>query len=292
MYTGDIKEFTQDVRPQTTARIFNFHTQKQKKESESRSASTESTDVLYQRGKYTSHFQPIVNIGAQGQHIAGFETLSRDKKQPDLTVGEYLNRLRDNNQLFEHDCQMFENACEFLSELQRHGNKSSFVSVNFSAQTLSQHDLPAFLEFTLAQYQLDPSCLKIEITEEEFPETGRAQILDNIYAIHDRLKMRVAMDDFGTEASNEERLSLLGAFISSVKIDKSLLGDADLIALASSPALKNYEIIVEGVSTDHQYAMLCNLFEEPAIQAYALHKPMCKDQALQIVNEHHSYNFD
>lgn len=289
MYSALIKEIDQTEQQPEATRVVTRSTHARQKNDKNNTII--SRDALFRRDKYTAYFQPIVNIGARGQHIAGFETLSRDKKRPYDPIGNYLSRLQEDARLFEHDCQMFENACDFLSILQDKGHISCFVSINFSAQTLAQRDLSAFLEHTLTQYSFDPSRLKIELTEEPFPQADRAQILDNIHTIHDQLGMRIALDDFGTESSNEERLYLLREFVSSVKIDKSLLNDDDLIALAKSPVLKNYDIIVEGVQTDHQYAMLRNLFNEPAIQAYALHRPMCKRNALQVADQNHAYNF-
>ncbi|MDT5040772.1 MAG: hypothetical protein QOE51_1757 [Actinoplanes sp.] len=108
------------------------------------------------------------------------------------------------------------------------------TSVNISARQLREPGFVAEVAALLAENDLDPALLTVEVTETAVFGTGAA--LDAVRQLH-ALGLQVALDDFGTGQSS---LSLLvSAPVDVLKVDKSFV---DGVTLASTQA-----VIVEGL---------------------------------------------
>lgn len=109
------------------------------------------------------------------------------------------------------------------------------VSVNFSARSLSQPDLPAWIMGELAARHLPPTCLTVEMTETAAANLVRAeQVLGPLRSAG----VRVSIDDFGTGYTSLAALRTLP--LDELKIDLQFVQRS-----ATSPA---DEAIVQAVS--------------------------------------------
>ncbi|MGA2928513.1 MAG: EAL domain-containing protein, partial [Solirubrobacteraceae bacterium] len=91
------------------------------------------------------------------------------------------------------------------------------VSVNISTRTLLDHSLPATIQALLAEHQLPPGALQLEITE-----TRLVTDLRSTRAMLERLRqtgVTIAIDDFGTGYSSLKQLQQLP--INEIKIDRT-----------------------------------------------------------------------
>lgn len=93
------------------------------------------------------------------------------------------------------------------------------VSVNVSARTLLDDDLPSTIGGLLERFQLAPSALQLEITESRIvSDLRRARtMLDQLRSIG----VKIAIDDFGTGFSSLAQLQQLP--IDEIKIDRSFV---------------------------------------------------------------------
>jgi diguanylate cyclase len=151
------------------------------------------------------------------------------------------------------------------------------VAVNLAASDLLDPDLPGDVARLLAERDVPPTCLALEVTEDGViadPE-GAAATLDAIA----RLGVRIALDDFGTGWSSLAHLRRLP--VAELKIDRSFVTDmatdADDAAivrttldLARSLRLC---VVAEGVEDDDTWALLSDLGAD-AIQGYVLSRPL------------------
>jgi diguanylate cyclase (GGDEF)-like protein len=127
------------------------------------------------------------------------------------------------------------------------------VSVNLSAIQLARDDIPAAVEEALARHGLGGDRLTLELTESAIvQDPARATaVLKALQA----LKVRVAMDDFGTGYTSLAYLQRLP--IDVLKIDRSfvshMLADADSVAIVrailSLARALGMETTAEGIDT-------------------------------------------
>jgi EAL domain-containing protein (putative c-di-GMP-specific phosphodiesterase class I) len=151
------------------------------------------------------------------------------------------------------------------------------VAVNLAASDLLDPDLPRDVARLLAERDVPPTCLALEVTEDGViadPE-GAAATLDAIA----RLGVRIALDDFGTGWSSLAHLRRLP--VAELKIDRSFVTDMatdpddaaivrTTLDLARSLRLR---VVAEGVEDDDTWALLSDLGAD-AIQGFVLSRPL------------------
>jgi EAL domain-containing protein (putative c-di-GMP-specific phosphodiesterase class I) len=161
-------------------------------------------------------------------------------------------------------------------------NPSLFMSVNLSVRQFSQQDLVEKVRQILIETQLNPSHLKLEITESAVMENvGNATaLLQNLRS----LGVQLSMDDFGTGYSS---LSYLHRFpIDTLKIDRSFVThmtendeNAEIVRTIVGLA-KNLgmDVVAEGVESQAQLEMLRQLGCEYG-QGFLFSKPLAAENA-------------
>ena len=155
------------------------------------------------------------------------------------------------------------------------------VSVNFAVRDFVDADLAALIQQTLQDTGLDPSSLKIEITESDMmqhPEAVTA-VLQQLAA----QRIQTCLDDFGTGYSSLSHLHQLP--IAFLKIDQSFVrrlgADDDALAIVKTIIVLAHQlgrqVIAEGVETADQLTILRALGCEYG-QGYFFAKPLsCAD---------------
>ncbi|TBV00979.1 sensor domain-containing phosphodiesterase [Phytopseudomonas dryadis] len=151
-------------------------------------------------------------------------------------------------------------ACRMSKQLTAVGLGSLQVAINLSPKQFSDPDLVGSIAAILAEEQLPPELLELELTEGlllEATEDTRDQL-----SRLKRLGLTLAMDDFGTGYSS---LSYLKKFpIDVIKIDRSFIKDipesqddmeitSAVIAMAHNLKLK---VVAEGIETPAQLGFL------------------------------------
>jgi len=151
------------------------------------------------------------------------------------------------------------------------------VGINLSARQFMQADLVEQIKCLIAQYEINPAHIDLEITESIAMQDAESSI-NKMHQLK-ALGVTLSMDDFGTGYSS---LSYLHQFpLDVLKIDRSFVKDITgndedgaiaraVIAMAHSMKLK---VIAEGVETESQYAFLrahgCEV-----IQGYLISRPV------------------
>ncbi len=184
---------------------------------------------------------------------------------------------------------VLETACEQLQRWQGEEKTRDLVlSVNVSSQQFRQPDFVAQVRSLLAQYSVDPTRLKLELTESLLLDDIEATIanMNELKA----LGIRFSMDDFGTGYSSLQYLKRLP--LDQIKIDQSFVRDIvtsssdnaivnTIIAMAKS---LNMSVIAEGVETRQQRQLIldggCTDY-----QGYLFGKPMPISEFNALLNE-------
>jgi diguanylate cyclase len=201
--------------------------------------------------EFRVYYQPQIDLETGG--ICGVEALVRwDHPRLGLIPpSDFLPLASETGLITQIDELVQATAFRDVAEWQRIGLGAIRLSVNMTAAQLEQ---PAFLDQfigSLSRAGLDPSAVKLEITE--------SAIMQDLEAIVPKLRalrahgVRIAIDDFGTGYSS---LSYLQQFpVNTLKIDRSFVGDiraeqgdASIVnAIVSMARGLDLDLIAEGV---------------------------------------------
>lgn len=167
------------------------------------------------------------------------------------------------------------------------------LCINLAANNLHDPVLPIFLDDCLAEFDIAPESIVLEITEQEYmTEPGDA--LRHVAALRDR-GFGLAIDDFGTGHSPFTYLKHLPA--TEVKVDKSFVADmvrdrhdyslvAAIIALGQKLGLS---VVAEGVQDKATLELLLELGCHRA-QGFYFARPMPIDALSRFVAEYGARN--
>jgi diguanylate cyclase (GGDEF)-like protein/PAS domain S-box-containing protein len=244
------------------------------------------TELHYalQNDAFRLYYQPIVSL--KTRETVGFEALIRWFK-PDgsmVSPAKFIPVAEETGLIVPIGRWVLQQACGQMSawqRLQRRG-KPLFVSVNISGRQFAEEDIAELVEQALADSQLEPRQLKLEITE--------TAVLDNkerAAAALTRLKafgVKTCLDDFGTGYSSFSNLHQLP--FDTLKIDRAFVSrmgeDAQrteivhaLVVLAHNLRM---DVVAEGVETAFQADKLQSLWCEYA-QGYYFDKPLRAGEA-------------
>lgn len=173
---------------------------------------------------------------------------------------------------------VIETACKQLNVWQQSPITNTIVlSVNVSAKQFRQADFVFQIQDLVEQYAINPSLLKIELTESLLLDDVE-EIIATMTTLRE-VGVQFSLDDFGTGYSSLMYLKRLP--LNQLKIDQSFVRDLisdvsdqaivhTIIAMAKSLSL---DIIAEGVETEEQLQFLLNKGCK-SYQGYLFSKPL------------------
>lgn len=214
-----------------------------------------------EREELVLEYQPIVRL--ETGKIAGFEALLR-WQHPTLGLispPDFISVAEATGAIVPIGEWVLEEGCRQTREWQKScpQNPPLYVSINLSVKQFTQPHLVEQVAVALHKAGLDPSSLKLEITESMLMNADSAiQMLSQLKA----LGVDISIDDFGTGYSSLSYLHRLP--FSNLKIDRSFVNSMSankesfeivrtIITLAQS---LNLTIIAEGIETNDQLEML------------------------------------
>ena len=175
-----------------------------------------------------------------------------------------------------------ETACRQLALWgKREHTRNLILAVNVSAVQFKKHNFVEIVTTLVNIHQIDPSRLKLELTEAVVLEDV-ADVVTKMHALK-ALGVQLSLDDFGTGYSSLSYLKQLP--LDQIKIDQSFVRDAatdvnDAVMVQTIIDLaKNFRlnVIAEGVETEAQLRFLkqngCM-----AYQGYLFSKPVPIDE--------------
>ncbi|MEL6495976.1 MAG: GGDEF domain-containing phosphodiesterase, partial [Cyanobacteria bacterium J06623_7] len=227
-------------------------------------------------------YQPIISL--RDNKIEGFEALVRwhHPQKGIISPGEFIPLAEDIGLIIDLGDWILTAACQQLALWQQQfatfpESSAWKMSINVSSQQFQEPSFINKLEQTLLNTNLDPSCLKLEITERVLIES-EAITQKNLQAIQ-KSDIKLSIDDFGTGYSSFSYLRSLP--IDNLKIDRSFIEDIDcnqenleivktIITLAHTLGM---DTIAEGIETEEQMEIMTGLNCEMA-QGYYFAKPL------------------
>ncbi|MFZ6876499.1 EAL domain-containing protein [Undibacterium sp. Di27W] len=243
--------------------------------------------LALERDEFILHYQPQVDL--RTGHIVGMEALIR-WNQPDLGMvppGNFIGLAEETGLIVPIGAWVIRTACAQCKAWQDKGLGKFRIAINLSVRQFGQADLVDFVRDVLAETQLEPQYLEIELTESLVMTDVEhsIEILRGLKA----LGVQLSIDDFGTGYSS---LSYLKRFpIDVLKIDQSFVRDikksddaAIVKAIISMAHSLGMQVIAEGVETEAQCDFLrINLCDE--IQGFLFSKGLPKDEVELLFQE-------
>jgi diguanylate cyclase (GGDEF)-like protein/PAS domain S-box-containing protein len=227
--------------------------------------------------EFVLHYQPQVSL-VTGQ-VVGVEALVRWRhpRLGLLSPGEFIPLAEQTGLIVKLGDWVLCSACRQARAWQRAGLSPVTVSVNVSPRQFRERNWVGQVAAALADSDLDPHWLELEITESLIMQDPR-KALATMEALRD-LGVHIAIDDFGTGYSN---LSSLNTFpISRLKIDQSFVRGLPLArsdsaitgAVISLGHQLGLAVTAEGVETAAQMDFLRDKRCD-AVQGYFVGRPM------------------
>lgn len=206
--------------------------------------------------EFVLFYQPIMALNVQ--KVAGFEALIRWNHPTRGLVGpgDFIGIAEDTGLIVQIGRWVLEEACAQLRRWRDEGtiDRKMFMSINVSSRQLTDDSLIEDVAQCLKRYELEPGCIKLEVTESLLMEDPKAavEILNELKT----LRVQLSIDDFGTGYSS---LSYLHKFpFDYLKVDQSFVSQMahdveikeivrTIIGLAHG---LNMDVVAEGVEDE------------------------------------------
>ncbi len=243
--------------------------------------------------EFELNYQPIISL--ETGHIAGFEALMRWTKGDGSFVSpvEFIPLAEETGLIVELGRWSLELAIKDHIKFSEHFTKTMpgqvplFMSVNVSGLQLSEMAEIDELSAIIKRGDLDPSYLKLEMTETLLVEdpAHAATALKKIK----EFGVSIAIDDFGTGYSS---LSYLHQFpLDTLKIDREFVNNMDkaensrrIVSSIAQLALSlDMNIVAEGIEEQAQMDALRDLGCQYG-QGYYMAKPMPADKIIEFIS--------
>jgi len=215
-----------------------------------------------ERNEFELYYQPILELNTA--QFCGVEALVR-WRHPEfgqIHPEQFIEVAEATGLIIPMTLQIFEAACSKLNEWNNRAFAMNplFVTINLSGKHFAHADIVEHIAIMLAKTGVDPTRVKLEITETAIMDQAERAITI-LKQIKD-LGVQLCIDDFGTGYSS---LSYLQRFpIDTLKIDRSFVrsmedgrqnGEIVRTILALAEAMK-LSVVAEGIESVHQLHQL------------------------------------
>lgn len=217
-------------------------------------------DLALQEHQFEIYLQPIYNLKTLKIEYA--EALIRWKHPTKglLPPSEFLPYAEKNGFINTIDIYVWTTVCKYLKGRKDENKRTIPISVNISRASLLSKNLSHTLKSLVMEYEIDPSDLKLEITEDSYMNTS-SEVLSVIYDLKE-FGFEFFMDDFGSGYSS---LGILRDIpFNVIKLDKLFIDGLNfqetsinfLLSVLNMAKVLNIPVIMEGAETKEQVAFL------------------------------------
>lgn len=259
---------------------------------EVKNAATEAVKIesklchAIERDEFHLVYQPRIEL--KTGRITCVEALLR-WESPELgsvTPGIFIPLAEDSGIINDIGEWVLRQSCQQIKEWHDQGMDEVRVSVNLSSKQLLDEKLYDKIEQTLAETEVQPDWIEMEITETAIMENQQATtvFLERLKAIG----VHLSIDDFGTGYSS---LSYLKHFpVDTLKVDRTFIADIvddehdQMLVTTISKIAHQFDlnVVAEGVETHAQLAKL-RQYQCDEIQGFIFSKPLLPANATALL---------
>lgn len=230
-------------------------------------------DALVQGG-LELYYQPVIHTVTE--RITGFEALLRwnHPVRGQLSPAKFIPVAEESGLVAPIGEWALRTACRDLANWP----ESVRVAVNVSPLQFANPALPAIITSALAEAQVDPSRLELEITESVFLSDDDG--VDAMFTALKRVGVRLALDDFGTgysalgylKKAPFDKIKIDQSFVRGATVDGSRNG-AIISSIVSLAEALGMETTAEGVETLDELDLV-RMLGCSHVQGYIYEKPL------------------
>lgn len=238
--------------------------------------------------EFVMFLQPQIRL--KTGKLSGAEALVRWKHPMKgiMVPFQFLDLFESNGFIIKLDMYMWEEACKYLRQLKDRGIIIP-IAVNISRAHIGVTDLCDVFISLIKKYDIEPSMLELEITENLF--------MDNVQELFDQMSalkqngFSIHMDDFGSAYSSLNMLR--NAPVDTLKIDKFFFDEimtterGKIIVESSVRMAKQLGLttIAEGVETREQLDFLQSI-DCDIVQGYYYSRPVGVERFEELMEEY------
>ena len=261
--------------------IWKFYREDMHKVAHERRALEGELRAALQSGGMSIAYQPVINVASET--ISGFEALARwnHPVRGAISPAAFIPIAEESGLIMQLGEWVLRTACADAAAWPSQVR----IAVNVSPIQFADPAFPAIVLSALAQSELEPGRLELEITESVFldDKLDAARIFERLKAIG----VRLALDDFGTGYSALGYLR--SAPFDKIKIDQSFVRGAAQTGSANSAIIRsivslaealNMETTAEGAETIDELELIRSLGCSH-VQGYIYGKPVCLAEAIE-----------
>lgn len=249
-------------------------------EADLRSAITDKQLILYYQVQLDQTMQPV-----------GAEALLRWQHPTRGFVSpvDFIQIAEESSLILDIGDWVLETACQQLAHWgQFEKTRHLVLAINISAQQFMQTDFVEHVAASVKANQINPACLKLELTE-SVALGGLDIVVTKMLALKHGIGVTLSLDDFGTGYSSLSYLKKLP--FNQIKIDRSFVRDM-LTDASDAMMVKNIidmthnfgmQVIAEGVETEQQLALLRE-YGCLSYQGYLFSKPLPAEDFEALIN--------
>lgn len=250
-----------------------------------------------ERGEIHAYYQPIMSL--QNNSISGFEALAR-WEHPErglISPIDFITLAEETGLIVPLGMKILKDSCRQLRQwqLKYKTEEPLTMSINLSGKQFAQRDLVEEIRKVIRDAQIDPECIRLEITE--------SIVIENASAASDTLKqlkaigVRLAIDDFGTGYSSLsylhrfpfDILKIDRSFVNRMNTDKDSLSIVETIITLANKLGKS--VVAEGVETERHKDILSELLCNYG-QGYLFSKPLNSFDAEKFMQNNPVFSID
>lgn len=240
-------------------------------------------NALY-NNMFQLYYQPLVNFEGK---IIGMEALLRwtDPEMGEISPEKFIPIAEEKGLIIPLGTWILETVCQQIKRLTKAGYTDHFISVNLSPVQLEERNFLDTLNNIIKRTQIDPSRLKLEITESCVMRNPESVIGTLEQIKESNPGIQIVIDDFGTGYSSLNYLSKLP--VDSLKIDISFVMNLHLVhnqkiinIILSLARSLNLSVVAEGVEAESQWEYFKT---DPSIilQGFHFSRPLDSDHLYQ-----------
>ena len=265
---------------------FHFYDKAMNNEVERRNLLEQELRQAIARQQIIVYYQPKVDTFTF--EVRGFEALVR-WQHPDLGLispAEFIPIAEDAGIIKDIGLFVFTTACEQLHAWHQKGFDQLHMAINVSAREFQLSDYPIVIAHLLAELDVDPKFIELELTESIVMENPQKTLM--MLNVIKKLNLSLAIDDFGTGYSSLSYLTRLPLDI--LKVDKAFVRElstnknaaAVAAAIVSMAHDLNLKVVAEGVETQQQLEFFM-IRECELIQGFYFSKPLPSHEAEKVL---------
>ena len=240
------------------------------------------------QGQFYFELQPLYSITTGAPNSAEALVRWNHPVKGIIPPGDFIPLFESNGFITQLDAWVWESVCTMLQAFQREGFAMLPVSVNVSRHNFEN---PNFCDELLAlvnRHELQPSALRLEITESAYTESPR-HLITAIKALQ-QSGFEILMDDFGNGYSSLSMLKDLPVDI--LKVDMRFLEGVEnngraanvMASITRMAKWLNITVVAEGVESQAQIEFLRSIGCDE-VQGYFYARPMSVDAFRMLISD-------